>query len=75
MTALTVIAGRAAHELADQAKRGPTDSHLWGSLSDVDFAAMEQRLHPGAVAGLPALIVGGLVIVAAILAVASALSR
>jgi len=72
MTAtLRVIAGH----LADQAQRGPTERELWGSLSDVDFEAMEKRRHPGAVAGLPALIVGGLVIVAAILAVASALSR
>ena len=75
MTALTVIAGRAAHELADQAKRGPTEPYLWGSLSDLDFEAMERRRHPGAVAGLPALIVAGIVIVAAVLAVASAFSR
>ena len=72
---LQAIVGRAAHELADQAQRGPTEPYLWGSLSDLDFEAMEKRRHPGAVAGLPALIVTGLVIVAAVLAVASALSR
>lgn len=72
---LTVIAGRAAHELADQAQRGPTDPYLWGSLSDLDFEAMEKRRHPGAVAGLPALIVTGIVVGAAFLAIVSAIVR
>lgn len=69
MTAtLRVIAGRAAHELADQAQRGPTERSEWRDYSlDVDDEEKDGNVIAGVVA-----ILG---IACAVLAIAGLLVR
>ena len=65
---LQAIVGRAAHELADQARLGPTDNHQWRDYSlDVDDEEKDGNVIAGVVA-----ILG---IACAVLAIAGLLVR